>query len=49
MNLDIHLDSGDSFGSTGNLEVHVSEEVLETLDIGKEYKIIIGLTGNKSA
>ena len=35
MNLNIHLDCGDTFGRTGYLEVHVAEEVFETLDIGK--------------
>ena len=30
---EIHLDSGDALVGTGYLEVHIAEEVLETLDI----------------
>ena len=40
MNLDIHLDRSDAGVCTGYLEVHVAEEILETLDI-REYDVVI--------
>ena len=48
MDLNIHLDGRDSIMSTGNLKVHVTEEIFEALDIGKYKIIIIGITGNKT-
>jgi hypothetical protein len=49
MDLDIHLDGGDAVVCTGNLEVHVAEEIFETLDIGQQDKIVIGLARDKAA
>ena len=49
MNLDIHLDGGDTLVRTGYLEVHISEEVLETLDICQNNVIVIGISGHKTA
>ena len=49
MNLDIHLDSRDTVLGTGYLEVHISEEILQTLDIGQYQIVVIGLPGNQSA
>mgnify|MGYP007016850406 CR=1 FL=1 len=49
MNLDIHLDSCDTLVCTGYLKVHISEEVLETLDICQNNVIVIGIPGHKTA
>ena len=49
MDLDIHLDRCDTFVSTAYLEVHVSEEVLKTLDIGKNDVIVVCLACYKTA
>ena len=35
LNLDIHLDSGNTFRRTCNFEVHIAEEVFQPLNIGK--------------
>ena len=48
MNLDIHLDRCDTFVCTGYLEVHISEEVFESLNICKYKIIIICITCNQS-
>ena len=48
VDLDIHLDRCDTFMCTGYLEVHVSEEVFQSLDICKHQIIIVCITGNKS-
>ena len=45
MDLNIHLDRGNTFGSTGYLKVHISEEVFQSLDIGQQNEIVIGLAG----
>ena len=45
MDLDIHLDSGDTLVSTSHLKVHIAKEVFQTLDISQYDVIIIGLTG----
>ena len=37
------------FVRTGYLEVHISEEVLETLDICQNNVIVIGISGHKTA
>ena len=37
--LDVHLQRGDAFGAAGNLEVHVAEEVLYSLDVGQHLVI----------
>ena len=31
----VHLHGGDALGGAGHLEVHVAQEVLETLDVGE--------------
>ena len=49
MNLDIHLDGGDTLMRTGYLEVHISEEVLEALDICQDNVIVIGIPGHQTA
>ena len=49
MNLDIHLDGSNTLMGTGYLEIHISKEVLKTLDIGKNQVIVIGITGHKTA
>ena len=36
MDLDVHLEGGDTFGGTSALEVHITEVVFETLDIGED-------------
>ena len=43
----IHLDSGDALLRAGDLEVHVAEEVLETLDINHGHEAVA--LGNKAA
>ena len=50
VNLDIHLGSGDTVSGTGYLEVHISEVVLISEDIGKDSVALVrtGLVGNKS-
>ena len=45
VDLNIHLNSGNTFGSTGYLKVHISKEVFQSLDIGQQYEIVIGLAG----
>ena len=45
VHLNIHLDSRDTVSRTSYLEVHVAEEVFQTLDIGQNNIIIIGLAG----
>ena len=35
LDLDIHLDGGDAVTGAGHLEVHVAQEVFETLDVGE--------------
>ena len=48
VDLDIHLDRCDTVVGTCYLEVHISEEVLKSLDICKDQIIIICLTCYKS-
>ena len=45
MDLDIHLDRCDTIMCTCHLEIHIAEEILQTLDIGQNDIIIIGLAG----
>ena len=49
VDLDIHLDCGDAVMCSGNLEVHVSEEVFKTLNICEHDIIVVGISGNKAA
>ncbi len=38
-NLNIHLDGGDALNRTGDLEVHIAQEVFQTLNIGQHGHI----------
>ena len=49
MNLDIHLDSGNTVSRSRYLKVHIAEEILKTLYIGKYQILIIALSGNQTA
>ena len=49
VDLDIHLDRGDTVFCAGHLEVHVAEEVFKALDVGEENEIIVSLAGDKAA
>ena len=49
VDLDIHLDCGDTIVGTGHLEVHIAEEIFQALDIGQYDIIIIGLTSHQTA
>ncbi len=49
MDLNIHLDRGNSGISTRYLEIHVTEEIFQSLNIRQQYKIIVRLSGHKSA
>ena len=40
LHLDVHLQSGHAFGSTGNFEVHLAESVFHTLDVGQNNVIV---------
>ena len=40
LDLDIHLDGGDAVHRARNLEIHVAEEVLQTLDIGQHGHLV---------
>ena len=48
VDLDIHLDSGDTVMGTCYLEVHIAEEVLQALDIGQDDIIVISIAGNQT-
>ena len=48
VDLDIHLDGGDTIMGTGHLEVHISEEILQALNIGQYDIIVIGLAGHQT-
>ena len=48
VDLDIHLNCGDTVMGTCYLEVHIAEEVFQTLDIGQDDIIIIGIAGNQT-
>ena len=45
VNLNIHLDCRDTFVGTCNLKVHISEEILKSLDIRKHQIVIICFAG----
>ena len=49
VDLDVHLDGSDAVLCAGHLEVHVAEEVFETLDVGEEDEIIVGLACDQTA
>src|SRR5438105_10740340 len=38
--LDVHLEGGDALAAPGDLEVHVAEVVLRTLDIGEDHVVV---------
>ena len=50
VNLDIHLGSGDTVSGTRYLEVHISEVVLISEDIGEDCVTVVrvSLIGNES-
>ena len=48
VDLDIHLNCGDTVMGTCYLEVHIAEEVFQALDIGQDDIIIIGIAGNQT-
>ena len=48
MNLDIHLDGSDTIMSSGNLEIHISKEVFQPLNICKDQIIVISISGHKT-
>ena len=48
MNLDIHLNCSNTIFCTGNLKVHITKEVFQSLNICKYNIIIIGITSNQS-
>src|SRR5574344_1615374 len=39
LDLDIHLESGDAFGGTGNLEVHIAEVIFRSGDIREDLDL----------
>ena len=49
VDLDVHLDRSDTLMRSCYLEVHISEEVLKALDIGKKYEIFILVACDKTA
>ena len=49
MDLDIHLDGSNTLVSAAYLEVHIAEEVFQTLDIGQNDVIIIGVACYQTA
>ena len=49
MDLDVHLDRGDSFRCTGHLEIHISEEVLKSLNVCEQNEIVIRLACHQAA
>ena len=49
MDLDIHLDRGDTLVCTSHLEVHIAEEVLQPLDIRQHDIIVVRLAGHQTA
>ena len=49
VDLNIHLDGCDTVLCTAYLKVHIAEEVLQTLDIGENDIIIIGLACYQTA
>ena len=44
LDLDVHLQRGNAFGGTGHFEVHVTEMVLVTEDIGEDGELLPSLT-----
>jgi len=49
VNLNIHLDCGNTVMGTCHLKVHIAKEVFQSLDIGKHDIIIIGIAGYQTA
>lgn len=37
----VHLQGGDALGGAGDLKVHVTQEVLETLDVGQDHGLAL--------
>ena len=49
VNLDIHLNGGNTLFRSGDLKVHIAEEIFQTLNIGQHQIILIRLSGNQTA
>ena len=49
VNLDIHLNSGNSLFRSGDLKVHIAEEIFQALNIGQHEVILVRLPGNQAA
>ena len=49
VDLDIHLDGRDALMGTCHLEVHITEEILQSLDIRQHDEVIIRVSGHKAA
>ena len=49
VDLDVHLDGGDSVVGSRHLKVHVSEEVFQSLDISEHQIVVIGVSGHQAA
>ncbi len=53
LDLDVHLQGGHAFGSTGHFEVHVAQVIFVTEDVGQHGKLVAlldqahGDTGNR--
>ena len=37
----VHLHRGDALGGSADLEVHVTKEVLDALNVGKDYRLAL--------
>ena len=48
VNLNIHLNSCNTFMCTGYFKVHISEEVFQSLDIGKNKIVIVCISSYKT-
>ena len=49
MDLDVHLNCGDTLMGSAHLEIHVAEEVFKALDIGQNNIVVIRITSYKAA
>src|SRR5699024_373639 len=48
VNLDIHLDSGDTVVGTCHLKVHIAEQIFQTLDIRQHDIILVGFSRHQA-
>ena len=49
VDFDVHLNGCDSFRSSCHLKVHVAKEIFQSLNVCKEYKIIVPLPSYQTA